>query len=698
MVKLSLVVFIFFLGAVLGIYQYFARDLPSTARLENIEPSVKTQILADDSTVVGEFFEQNRALVPLEDIPQHFKDAVIAVEDRRFYAHWGVDGVGLVRAIFANMRAGRIVEGASTITQQLARNLFTMFDVSISRKIKEAILALRIEGAYSKDEILEMYLNQINFGSGAYGVEAAAREYFNKGARDLTLGESAFLAGLPQNPRDYSPYYHLDRALQRRIVVLDAMVAAGKLDRSTADSVAASPIEIGEAAEGERFAAYFLEHVRQYLEAKYGADRIYHDGLKVYTTLDPYVQRIAEDSLETHLSGIEKLHRYPQTKESYGAAAAKGAKKGAKKGGETTVDYLEGAVIAIEPRTGYIRAMVGGRSFKDSKWNRAVQAKRQPGSAFKPFIYLAALENGYTPADIVLDAPIVIDLPNGDVYKPQNYSEEYEGEVTARHALNESINVAAVRVLLSIGPPAVINYAHKLGIKSPLDPVYSLALGSMEVSLLELTSAYATLAAGGIRAEPLFVKRVVDRDGKVLEENSVYRDEVLSPQTAYVITSMLESALNEGTGKTARAMGFMEPAAGKTGTTNDYSDAWYVGYTPELAVGVWSGFDVRRTLGSKMSGAVVSLPTWTSVMKAHYRDHRGEPFVEPDGIVHREVCEATGQLAGTRCEKTRREVFIEGTQPKDICDRCGSESWLKRPPAERDETRPARRGRDDERD
>ncbi|MBP2681341.1 MAG: penicillin-binding protein, family [Candidatus Krumholzibacteriota bacterium] len=355
-------------------------------------------------------------------------------------------------------------------------------------------------------------------------------------------------------------------------------------------------------------------------------------------------------------------------------------------------------MIAIEPRTGYIRAMVGGRSFKDSKWNRAVQAKRQPGSAFKPFIYLAALENGYTPADIVLDAPIVIDLPNGDVYKPQNYSEEYEGEVTARHALNESINVAAVRVLLSIGPPAVINYAHKLGIKSPLDPVYSLALGSMEVSLLELTSAYATLAAGGIRAEPLFVKRVVDRDGKVLEENSVYRDEVLSPQTAYVITSMLESALNEGTGKTARAMGFMEPAAGKTGTTNDYSDAWYVGYTPELAVGVWSGFDVRRTLGSKMSGAVVSLPTWTSVMKAHYRDHRGEPFVEPDGIVHREVCEATGQLAGTRCEKTRREVFIEGTQPKDICDRCGSESWLKRPPAERDETRPARRGRDDERD
>jgi penicillin-binding protein 1A len=692
--KISLTVFIFFLGAALGVYQYFARDLPSTARLENIEPSVKTQVFADDSTLVGEFFEQNRALIPLESIPQHFKDAVIAVEDRRFYTHWGVDGVGLVRAIFANMRAGRIVEGASTITQQLARNLFTMFDVSISRKIKEAILALRIEGTYSKDEILEMYLNQINFGSGAYGVEAASREYFNKGARALTLGESAFLAGLPQNPRDYSPHYHLDRALQRRVVVLDAMVAAGKLGRATADSVAASPIEIGEAAEGERFAAYFLEHVRQYLESKYGADRIYHDGLKVYTTLDPYLQQIAEDSLETHLSAMEKAHRYAQTKESYRAAEAKGSKTG----GETAVDYLEGAVIAIEPQTGFIRAMVGGRSFKDSKWNRAVQAKRQPGSAFKPFIYLAALENGYTPADIVLDAPIVLDLPNGDVYKPQNYTEDYEGEVTARHALNESINVAAVRVLLSIGPPTVINYAHRLGIKSPLQPVYSLALGSVEVSLLELTSAYATLAAGGIRAEPQFVKRVYDRDGKLLEEDSVYRDEVLSPQTAYVITSMLESALNEGTGKTTRLMGFMEPAAGKTGTTNDCSDAWYIGYTPELAVGVWSGFDVKRSMGSKMTGAIVSLPTWTSVMKAHYRDHRGEPFVEPERIVHRLVCEETGLLAGTRCEETRREVFIEGTEPKHTCDRCGKDYSPRRAPVDRVDTRALDRGRGHERD
>ncbi|MBP2681496.1 MAG: multimodular transpeptidase-transglycosylase, partial [Candidatus Krumholzibacteriota bacterium] len=282
--KISVVFLVFLMGAALGVYKYFAQDLPSAARLENLEPSLKTEIFAADSSLVGAFYEENRALIPLDEIPADLKYAIIAVEDRKFYSHWGVDGMGLVRAMFANLRAGRIVEGASTITQQLARNLFTMFDVSMSRKIKEAILAIKIERMYSKDEILEMYLNQINFGSGAYGVEAAAREYFGKSATQLTLGESALLAGLPQNPRNFSPHYNLDRALQRRAVVLNAMVEAGKISRAVADSVAASPVKIGAAASGERFAAYFLEEVRQYLESRYGADRIYHDGLRVYTT------------------------------------------------------------------------------------------------------------------------------------------------------------------------------------------------------------------------------------------------------------------------------------------------------------------------------------------------------------------------------------------------------------------------------
>ncbi|MEJ2720760.1 MAG: transglycosylase domain-containing protein, partial [bacterium] len=389
--RIALVLGVFTLGALVGVYKYFARDLPSTARLESFEPSLKTQVFAEDSTLIGELYEQNRVLIPLEDIPPYMIDAIISIEDRKFYSHWGVDLFGIIRASAANLRAGRVVQGASTITQQLARNLFTMFDVSITRKIKEMILALKIERTYSKDEILEMYLNQIYFGSGAYGVEAAAREFFGKSVKDLSLDEATLLAGLPKNPRDYSPEYNLDRALQRRRVVLKAMVDAGKLDPALADSVATREIKLGEAASNEQFAAYFLEHVRRYLEDKYGADRIYHDGLKVYTTLDPYLQRVAEDSLESHMKRIESAHHYDQTKEKYEKALLEEK--------EIPLDYIQSAAVAIEPQTGYVRAMVGGRSFKHSSWNRAVQAKRQPGSAFKPFIYIAALENGYTPAD-----------------------------------------------------------------------------------------------------------------------------------------------------------------------------------------------------------------------------------------------------------------------------------------------------------
>jgi penicillin-binding protein 1A len=288
------------------------------------------------------------------------------------------------------------------------------------------------------------------------------------------------------------------------------------------------------------------------------------------------------------------------------------------------------------------------------------------------------LENGYTPSDIILDAPIVLDMPNGDVYKPRNFKERFEGEITLRHALNKSINVPAVRVLLSLGPVSAISVAHKLGIKSPLEAVYALALGTEEVNLTEITNAYAALSAGGVRAEPLFIKRVYDRDGKLLEDNPVYREEVLSRQTSYIITNMLESVVNEGTGRGARLMGFTEPAAGKTGTTNDYTDGWFVGYTPEIAVGVWTGFDKKKTMGRNMTGARASLPTWTAVMKAYYRDHHGEPFNEPDGILHRVVCQDTGLLATSQCRRARREVFIDGTEPRRPCDRCDKDYTLNR--------------------
>lgn len=659
--KISLIIGVFLLGSGVGVYHFFARGLPSTARLESFEPSVKTRVFAMDSTLIGELFDQNRVLIPLEDIPSHLVDAIIAVEDRKFYSHWGIDVFGIARALVKNISAGRIVQGASTITQQLARNLFVMFDVSISRKVKEGILALKIERAYSKDEILEMYLNQIYFGSGAYGVEAAAREFFSKGVKELDMGEATLLAGLPKNPRDYSPHHHLERSMQRRGIVLKSMVDNGKLTRAQADSVSATPVMVAKAVSRGPYAAYFLEYVRQYLENQYGADRIYHDGLQVYTTLDPYLQHVAEDSMETHMTRIETSRHYEHTRRAFEDSLEAGY--------SNRPAYIQSAIVALDPLTGYIRVMVGGRNFRHSKFNRATQAKRQPGSAFKPFIYISALQNGYTPADVVLDAPIVLDLPNGDVWKPRNFSEKFAGEVTLRYALNKSINVPAVRVLLSLGPESAINYAHKLGIKSRLRSVYSLALGTSEVTLIELTSAYGTLAAGGIRAEPIAIRYVVDRNGKMVEENRVYREEAIDPQTAFMITNMLESVMNEGTGRGARLMGFNEPVAGKTGTTDDYTDAWFVGYTPEIVVGVWTGFDEKVFLGRGMTGARASLPTWTEVMKAYYRDHLGDAFVEPEGIVHRVVCEDSGMLTLPTCTRVRREVFIEGTEPRRHCDR-----------------------------
>jgi penicillin-binding protein 1A len=543
-----------------------------------------------------------------------------------------------------------------------------MFDDTVERKIKEALLAMRIERAYSKDEILEMYLNQIYFGGGAHGVEAAAQTFFAKHARDLTIGEATLIAGLPKNPRDYSPINHLERSLRRRNVVLTAMVDTGRLTQAEADTLAAQPVEVRPGKPGQsEFAAYFLEEVRQYLEERYGSDRIYRDGLQVYTGLDPALQRAAEDSMEAQLARLEKLRGYKVTRRSYEAALQEGTQEG-------PPSYLQGAVIAIDVKSGLVRTLVGGRSFKHSKFDRAVQAKRQPGSAFKPFIFAAAIENGYTPADILLDAPIVLDLPNGDVWKPQNYSETFEGEVTLRHALNFSINIAAIRLLMAMGPAEAINMAHRLGIKSNLEPVYSLALGVSEVSLMEITNAYATIAAGGMRGDVLLVRKVVDREGRVLEDNAIYREEVVTPQVNFMTSNLLESVVNEGYGHNARVYGLDEPAAGKTGTTDLCTDAWFVGFTPDLAVGVWSGFDQKKTMGARMTGSAVSLPTWTYVMKSYYQDRNAQPFPEVDGIQYRIICEKTGLLATEFCPRIRREVFIDGTEPRRNCDRHGSAS------------------------
>ena len=525
------------LGMTIAGIQWFSRDLPSMARLEMIEPALKTRVLAIDSTVIKEFYIQDRVLLELEEIPPEVQQAFIAIEDRRFYKHFGIDFVRLTAVVWKDLTHWNRREGASTITQQLSRDLFLTKEQTFPRKIKEALLAIRIERTYSKDEILELYLNQIYFGAGTYGIEAASRKFFGRSVAELELHQTALVAGLNKNPEGYNPFVNPDRALGRRNIVLSAMEDSGIISGIELDSLKARPLDVVQQETGRvGIGAHFTEFIRQQLAAKYGSQSIYRDGYTVYTTLDPVLQRAAEDSLETYMQQIEREENYALTRQAYLDSIAAG--------NELDPDYLQSAVIAIDPRNGHIKVMVGGRSFKDSEFNRAIQAKRQPGSAFKLFIYVTALESGYGPSDILLDTPIVVELPNGEVYKPRNFSEKFLGAISLRYALQESINVPAIKLLQKIGAPSIIGTARRMGIKSPLRPYLSLALGAQEVNLLELTSSFGVLATGGIRAEPMAILKIEDRNGNTLEESREYHEEVLSPEISYVITDMLKTVVD----------------------------------------------------------------------------------------------------------------------------------------------------------
>ncbi len=664
--KIVLQTILIFLAAILGMatagYIWFSRDLPSMARLEMIEPSLKTRILAADGTVLKEFYKQDRVLIPLEKIPLDLQRAFLAVEDRRFYDHSGIDFVRIFSAAWKDIIHWRIKEGASTITQQLSTDLFLTKEQTFARKIKEILLAFRIEKTYSKDEILEMYLNQIYFGAGGYGIEAASRRFFGKSVGEIELHQIALLPGLPKNPSGYNPFRNPERALTRRNTVLNSMYEFGVIDKTQLASLKIKSLDVVEQEEGgDGVAEYFTEHIRQMLADKYGDIAVYSGGLTVYTTLDPYLQKVAEDSMETILRGIEKIHNYDLTRAQYRKLVSAGIK--------VSPDYLQSGAVAIDPRNGHIKVMVGGRSFSEKKFNNVLQAKRQPGSAFKMFIYLAALENGLSPSDMLLDTPIVIELPNGDVYKPRNYSKTFLGAVTLRYALDKSINIPSVKLLQKLGAPAVINLARRMGITTPLMPYLSLALGAQEVTLLELTSAFGVLATGGIRAEPMAVLRIEDAEGNVLEEFREVREEVLSPQIAYIMTDMLESSVDEGTGIAARHMGLQIPCAGKTGTSDNEWDGWFIGYTPDLVVGVWTGFSHKVVpMGAYMTGSRVALPLWTRIMMAAHPGNTGPEFVRPDGLTEAIICEESGLLATPYCRKVRRELFIEGLEPTRQCD------------------------------
>jgi penicillin-binding protein 1A len=657
----ALIMVVIIAGMAIAAIKWFSRDLPSMARLEMIEPALKTRILAADSTVIKEFYIQNRILLSLEEIPVEVQRAFLAIEDRRFYSHFGIDFIRLAAVAWKDLRHWNRREGASTITQQLSRDLFLTKEQTFPRKIKEALLALRIERTYAKDEILELYLNQIYFGAGTYGLEAASRKFFGKPVGKLELHQIALLAGLNKNPDGYNPFVNPERALRRRNVVLSAMNNFGVITSSQLDSLRSFPLDVVQQESGrDGFAAYFTEYIRQILAAKYGSQAIYREGYTVYTTLDPHLQRVAEDSLETYLQQLEHDEKYPLTRSAYLDSAAAGI--------DIKPDYLQSAAVAIDPRNGYIRVMVGGRNFDESEFNCAVQASRQPGSAFKLFIYIAALESGYSPSDILLDTPLVVELPHGEVYKPRNFTEKFHGAVSLRYALNESINVPAIKLLRKIGAPSVIGVARRMGIKSPLRPYLSLALGAQEVYLLELTSAFGVLAAGGIRAEPISILKIEDRNGNMLEEYREYHEEVLSPEISYIITDMLKTVVDEGTGKTVRMMGLSIPCAGKTGTTDDYTDGWFIGFTPELAIGVWTGFNEKITMGRNRTGARVALPIWVDIMMAAYTRRQAPDFPRPENITEAMICEESGLLATPYCEAVRKELFIEGMEPMRQCD------------------------------
>jgi penicillin-binding protein 1A len=601
-------------GLALAAYVFWPADLPPAKALEEYAPSLGTKVYADDDELLTEFQAERRIFVPLRDIPPVLRQAMIAVEDARFYSHFGVDVRGIARAAYANFRHGRVVEGGSTITQQLAKVLFLTPDRRFSRKVKEALLALELERRYSKDRLLELYLNQIYLGHGAYGVEAAARMYFGKSVRELRLAEAALLAALPRSPGNYSPFEHPEVATRRRAFVLARMVEEGYVGEAESRRAGRTPLGLVAPERRHRSGQYFLDYVEQTLEAKYGSDVLYKGGLSVYTTLNPLLQRTAEQAL----------------REGLDALAARHAPRGSRRPdpGSAPAGRPEGAVVVVEAPTGYVRALVGGADFSRSEFNRAVLARRQPGSAFKPFVYLAALEAGLSPLDVLDDSPVRYVSGPGRVWEPENYDGKFRGVITLQQALEESVNVPTVRLLEQIGVARVIDLARRLGIQGSLPHDLTLALGSGEVTLLELTAAYAALANQGVRMEPVTVRYVTDQQGRLLEENIPQGRESVSPGTALTLTQMLRGVVERGTGTGARVLG--RPLAAKTGTTNDFSNAWFVGYTPTLAAGVWVGHDRTRSLGADETGARAALPIWVSVMRDALRDRPLEDFPPAD--------------------------------------------------------------------
>ncbi len=625
-------VVLFAAGTVAGLIYSYSRHLPDINKMADFQPSRSTRVYARDGTLLASLYLQNRIWIPISSVPQIVRDAFVATEDRNFYRHHGVDFYGIARAAFADYRHEEF-QGASTITQQLARALFLSNEVSLSRKVQEALLALEIERYYTKDEILERYLNLIYFGSGAYGIEAAAHTYFGTDVRHLTVGQAALLAGLPAAPSDYSPYVNLGRARERQQHVLDRMVASGYITRERARAEAGAPLAlIGERPSGllSFKYPYFTTYVNHLLEKQFGTQATYEGGLEVDTTLDPRLQKIAESAVNW----------------AVGRAAAEG------------INAHQAALVAIRPSTGEILAMVGGAGgfSLSSQFNRAWQALRQPGSSFKAYVYTAAIDNGYPPTSVIDDSPVSYPMGDGTMWSPMDDDFRFMGPITLRTALAQSRNIVAVKLAEEIGIDRVVEYAHRMGVTAPLEANLSLALGSSVVSPLDQASGYATLANQGIHIDPSPLRLVEDSFGTPLLDNRFPQEyEVVGAGTAYVVTSMLESVIKEGTGYPNADIG--RPAAGKTGTTSDFRDAWFVGYTPDLVTAVWLGNDDYSRMNESYGGNIPAR-TWARFMREALVKTPKHDFLYPAGEVQKIAL----------CGYSRRyEYFILGTAPHASC-------------------------------
>jgi len=751
---LILAVALFILACVLmagtgaTLWYVWSSNLPYIGSLREYHPPVITEVYSEEGEVIGRFWEEKRIVVSLDRLPKHLIQAFIAAEDARFYEHEGVDVLSILRALINNALAGRIEQGGSTITQQVAKSLLLKdTEKTYRRKAREATLSLQIEKEFSKERILYLYLNQIYLGQGAYGVEAAARTYFDKNASELNLAESAMLAGLTQAPSRYSLFLHFSRAKTRQKYVLERMREENFITEREEKEAFAWPIHVNRTAESSfDKAPYFTEHVRRALEIKYGREALYREGLKIYTTLNYGMQRSAQSAVEKGLLELDKREGYrgplrsakqedtgttqkpvsPEPKEGALRAGLTvqafvekvddqkketwvriGGRTGslpvsemkwAKRPGTTTlkspkevlkegdlilvslkeagpppfdwtcsleqVPEVQGALFAMEAQTGRVRAMVGGRDFGTSQFNRAIQAKRQPGSAFKPIIYAAALDWGMTPSTVILDAPYLSSLnPDEEIWRPKNFKEKFFGPTLFRTALVQSRNVITVKILKQIGVPYALSYAKRMGIESDMSPDLSLALGSSGLSLAELTRSYGVFANGGFLVDPIFIHRVVDRHGNILEENAPAKKQVISSETAYVMTDLLKAVINEGTGWRSKAL--KKPAAGKTGTTNDLRDAWFVGYTPFLVTGVWVGYDDRKPMNQGETGSRAANPVWLYFMAEAVENRPSEDFPVPQGVVLQKIDPKTGLLPGPYSAKPLTQAFKAGQEPKE---------------------------------